>query len=92
MGIPHIATVTTGEIDGLALIANKHTPKGGRTTLGASNRLPVNAIRNVNHDDSYFLLRPNSVAVVGASARADSMGEWSLTNLKRGGFAGNIYI
>jgi len=37
------------------------------------------------------LLRPNSVAVVGASARADSMGEWSLTNLKRGGFAGNIY-
>ncbi|RLA33751.1 MAG: hypothetical protein DRR15_09905 [Gammaproteobacteria bacterium] len=37
------------------------------------------------------LLRPRSVAVVGASARADSMGEWSLTNLKRGGFAGNIY-
>ena len=37
------------------------------------------------------LLRPRSVAVVGASARADSMGEWSLTNLKRSGFAGNIY-
>jgi len=37
------------------------------------------------------LLRPNSVAVVGASARKHSMGEWSLTNLRRGGFAGNVY-
>jgi acyl-CoA synthetase (NDP forming) len=37
------------------------------------------------------LLRPRSVAVVGASARKDSMGEWSLTNLIRGGFASNIY-
>ena len=37
------------------------------------------------------LLRPKSVAVVGASAREDSMGEWSLANLERGGFAGNIY-
>jgi len=37
------------------------------------------------------LLRPGSVAVVGASAREDSMGEWSLTNLRRGGFTGNIY-
>ncbi len=37
------------------------------------------------------LLRPNSVAIVGASAREGSMGEWSLTNLRRGGFAGNIY-
>jgi acyl-CoA synthetase (NDP forming) len=37
------------------------------------------------------LLRPRSVAVVGASAREDSMGEWSLTNLIRGGFSGNIY-
>ena len=37
------------------------------------------------------LLRPESVAIVGASAREGSMGEWSLTNLKRGGFAGNIY-
>lgn len=37
------------------------------------------------------LLRPRSVAVVGASARPDSLGEWSLTNLLRGGFAGNIY-
>jgi acyl-CoA synthetase (NDP forming) len=37
------------------------------------------------------LLRPNSVAIVGASAREGSMGEWSLTNLRRGGFGGNIY-
>ena len=37
------------------------------------------------------LLRPRSVAVVGASAREGSPGSWSLTNLKRGGFAGAIY-
>lgn len=37
------------------------------------------------------LLRPESVAVVGASARAGSLGEWSLKNLLRGGFPGNIY-
>lgn len=37
------------------------------------------------------LLRPRSVAVVGASARPGSLGEWSLTNLLRGGFAGSIY-
>ncbi len=37
------------------------------------------------------LLRPRSVAVVGASSRAGSMGKWSLLNLERGGFAGTIY-
>ena len=37
------------------------------------------------------LLRPRSVAIVGASAREDSMGEWSLTNLRRGGYEGAIY-
>ncbi len=37
------------------------------------------------------LLRPRSVAVVGASLRPDSMGEWSLRNLQRGGYAGTIY-
>ena len=37
------------------------------------------------------LLRPKSVAVVGASARDDSMGWWALENLERGGFAGEIY-
>ncbi|MDH3533353.1 MAG: acetate--CoA ligase family protein [Gammaproteobacteria bacterium] len=37
------------------------------------------------------LLRPRSVAVVGASARAESLGEWSLKNLLRGGFSGDIY-
>lgn len=37
------------------------------------------------------LLRPRSVAVVGASARPDSLGEWTITNLLRGGFAGDIY-
>ena len=37
------------------------------------------------------LLRPKSVAVVGASAREDSMGKWSLINLERGGFQGKIF-
>ncbi|MDX1518053.1 MAG: acetate--CoA ligase family protein [Woeseiaceae bacterium] len=37
------------------------------------------------------LLRPRRVAVVGASAREDSMGEWVLENLRRGGFAGDVY-
>ncbi|HZW58835.1 MAG TPA: CoA-binding protein, partial [Woeseiaceae bacterium] len=37
------------------------------------------------------LLRPRSVAVLGASAREDSMGQWSLKNLLRGGFSGAIY-
>ena len=37
------------------------------------------------------LLRPRSVAVIGASAREDSMGEWCLLNLERGGFSGQIY-
>ena len=37
------------------------------------------------------LLRPASVAVVGASARADSMGWWALENLTRGGYAGAVY-
>lgn len=37
------------------------------------------------------LLRPVSVAVVGASETTDSMGEWSLKNLLRGGFRGDIY-
>ena len=37
------------------------------------------------------LLRPSSVAVVGASARAESMGDWALRNLLRGGFEGEIY-
>jgi acyl-CoA synthetase (NDP forming) len=31
------------------------------------------------------------VAVVGASARRDSSGEWSLKNLLRGGYAGDVY-
>ena len=37
------------------------------------------------------LLRPRSVAVVGASERSDSMGEWCMKNLERGGFGGAIY-
>ena len=37
------------------------------------------------------LLRPHSIAIVGASARADSMGEWALVNVQRGGFDGRIY-
>jgi len=37
------------------------------------------------------LLRPRSVAVVGASERAGSMGDWSLVNLKKGGYTGPIH-
>lgn len=37
------------------------------------------------------LLRPRSVAIVGASSRPDSMGEWLLRNLARGGYRGNVY-
>jgi len=37
------------------------------------------------------LLRPRSVAVVGASKRPDSMGEWALKNLRRGGYQGQVY-
>lgn len=37
------------------------------------------------------LLRPRSVAVVGASSRADSLGDWALRNLHIGGFRGAIY-
>jgi len=37
------------------------------------------------------LLRPASVAIVGASARAGSMGDWALTNLLKGGFGGAVY-
>jgi acyl-CoA synthetase (NDP forming) len=37
------------------------------------------------------LLRPRSVAVVGASARVDSLGEWSLRNLLRGEYPGKVY-
>jgi len=37
------------------------------------------------------LLRPRSVAVVGASAREDSLGDWALRNLLKGGFGGAIY-
>ena len=37
------------------------------------------------------LLRPQSVAIVGASARVDSVGDWILRNLQRGGYRGPIY-
>ena len=37
------------------------------------------------------LLQPSAVAVVGASQRADSMGDWALTNLLKGGYEGDIY-
>jgi len=37
------------------------------------------------------LLRPQSVAVIGASQRKDSMGEWCLKNLKKGGFNGDVF-
>lgn len=37
------------------------------------------------------LLRPRSVAVVGASRRVDSLGEWALKNLAIGGYPGKVY-
>ena len=37
------------------------------------------------------LLRPKSIAVVGASGRADSFGEWALKNVLRGEFRGDVY-
>ena len=37
------------------------------------------------------LLRPRSVAVVGASEDNDAMGEWSLRNLLKGRYEGEIY-
>ncbi len=37
------------------------------------------------------LLRPKSVAVVGASKRANSIGEWALKNLATGGYKGRVY-
>jgi acetate---CoA ligase (ADP-forming) len=37
------------------------------------------------------LLRPRSVAVIGASARAHSMGDWALRNLAKGGYRGRVY-
>ena len=37
------------------------------------------------------LLRPRSVAVVGASEHNDTMGAWSLRNLLKGGYGGDIY-
>lgn len=37
------------------------------------------------------LLRPKSVAVIGASKRPDSVGDWALKNLSKGGYSGRIY-
>ena len=37
------------------------------------------------------LLRPQSVAVVGASKRSETVGGWALTNLGKGGYKGRIY-
>ena len=36
-------------------------------------------------------MRPKSVAIVGASLRTDSVGEWALKNLVTGGFSGRLY-
>jgi acyl-CoA synthetase (NDP forming) len=51
---------------------------------------PGSATRAVKHPLDP-LLRPRSVAIVGASTRAESMGAWSLTNLKKGGYKGSVY-
>lgn len=37
------------------------------------------------------LLRPKSVAIVGASRSKDTIGYWSLKNLLKGGYGGRIY-
>jgi lipopolysaccharide export system protein LptC len=38
------------------------------------------------------LIKPNSLALIGASARAGSLGHAVLTNLRKGGFAGSIQL
>lgn len=38
------------------------------------------------------LLRPTSVAIVGASERADTIGNWALTNLRKGGYKGRVHL
>src|SRR6185436_4839385 len=45
----------------------------------------------MSHPDLAKLLRPRSVAVVGASARAGSTGLRVLEHLRIGGFEGTIY-
>jgi acyl-CoA synthetase (NDP forming) len=37
------------------------------------------------------LLRPKSVAIVGASGTVDTIGHWALKNLLKGGYRGTIY-
>ena len=37
------------------------------------------------------LLRPKSVAIFGASKTEDSVGQWALKNLIKGGYKGAIY-
>ena len=37
------------------------------------------------------LLRPKSVAILGASKTEDSVGQWTLKNLQKGGYKGVIY-
>ena len=37
------------------------------------------------------LLRPKSIVVIGASKRPDSVGDWALRNLVKGGYKGTIY-
>ena len=37
------------------------------------------------------LLRPTSVAVIGASKRPDTVGSWALINLRKGGYKGRLY-
>lgn len=48
-------------------------------------------VPDTSHHPLAPLLRPRSVAVAGASDRADSMGWWALENLQRGGFEGTVY-
>lgn len=37
------------------------------------------------------LLRPRSIAVIGASSRADTVGSWVMINLRKGGYKGRLY-
>ena len=37
------------------------------------------------------LLKPKSITILGASKRKDSVGDWALTNLIKGGYKGVIY-
>src|SRR5210317_1649430 len=63
---------------------------GSRRVVAQHRQAPIDRGMPMTHRLDP-LLRPRSVAIVGASARPDSMGEWALKNLLLGGYRGTIY-